>query len=148
MYYLFCVLSSPHPCIHLSPSFTSLCVLLFYNNCLIFFVAVRNHLNGVQPTLEQLDDHAIKISWIPKVEIPPELSKYYSYGVLYGMNKDTLPNVKNVTHQANYGNQSTTISGLDLEQSYYFEIIPYTATDHLFSVNLRSEVVTFPPLRK
>lgn len=122
------------------------CLFLYCNNCPIFFIAVANSFNGGKPTLDQVDDYSIKVSWTTNKEIPSELSKYYGYTVKYGIIKDDFPYAKNVSHQASTGNQSTTINNLDLQKLYYFRVIPYRTVRQSFFEDWASDIAIFHPL--
>ncbi|ELT98150.1 hypothetical protein CAPTEDRAFT_197234, partial [Capitella teleta] len=85
-------------------------------------------LGGIRPSVAQLNESAVTVTWTQDAKIPEKYAQYFGYRVDYAVGSfasggSTLG--PTVAHDAAKKNQSLVVSNISAYKQYAFKVVPY-----------------------
>ncbi|ELU00609.1 hypothetical protein CAPTEDRAFT_206572, partial [Capitella teleta] len=98
-------------------------------------------LNGLTPTLREVTETSVAITWRQDPQIPEEYAQFYGYSVAYAEGNGDLLNDQRFDHDSSTQEQTVIVSHLNAHQEYSFRVKCFREMDDQLDYGTPSNII-------
>ncbi|ELT96174.1 hypothetical protein CAPTEDRAFT_218149, partial [Capitella teleta] len=98
-------------------------------------------LDGLTPTLREVNETSVAITWRQDPKIQQEYAQFYGYTVAYAEDNGDLMNDQRFNHNSSTQDQTVIVSNLNVHQEYSFRVKCFREMDNQMNYGTPSNII-------